>query len=82
MKRTSQERKSGRAGNVIRSESNRSGILVFRGYIVNHALAQWRKEAQRLFAEYRRTGDTAHLRAFRVHRAAMGARLRGRLSNR
>jgi hypothetical protein len=45
---------------------------------VKHAPERWRKEARRLFAEYQRTGDTAHLKAFRVHRAAMGARLRGK----
>lgn len=37
---------------------------------------QWRKEARRLAAECRR-GDEAACRAFRVHRAGMGGRLRG-----
>lgn len=31
---------------------------------------QWRKEANRLVSEWRRTGSPAHLRAFQIHRAA------------
>lgn len=38
--------------------------------------AVWRLEAARLLSEHRRTGNAAHLQAFRVHRAAMGGRLR------
>ena len=39
-------------------------------------LVVWRQEAARLRSEYGRTGNAAHLKAFRVHRAAMGGRLR------
>jgi hypothetical protein len=38
---------------------------------------QWRGEAARLAAEYRRTGNPAHLRALCVHSAAMRAREMG-----
>lgn len=38
---------------------------------------RWREEAKRILAEYSRTGNPAHLKAFRVHRAAMGRRMRG-----
>lgn len=81
MKPTSPKKKSGGAGNAARINPHSPGILFSDSLSVNHTREQWLKEAQRLFAEYRRTGDTEHLRAFRVHRAAMGARLRGRLSN-
>ena len=37
--------------------------------------AVWRQEAARLLSEHRRTANAAHLKAFRVHRAAMGGRL-------
>ncbi len=37
---------------------------------------QWRGEADRLAAEYRRTGNPAHLRALRVHLAAIAGRMR------
>ncbi len=37
---------------------------------------QWRQEAHRLAALYRQSGNLAHLRAFRRHRAAMGGRMR------
>ncbi len=40
--------------------------------------AHWRREAIRLFTEYRRTGNPAHLKAYRVHRAAMNRQLRHR----
>lgn len=76
MKITFPKAKSGGATNAARYESNRTGILVFPGYSVNHALTQWRKEAARLLAEYQRTGHPSHLKAFRIHRAAMGGRLR------
>lgn len=36
----------------------------------------WLREAKRILAEYRRTDNPAHLKAFRVHRAAMGRRMR------
>ena len=75
MNATSPKKKSGGAINAARSESNGISILLSGGYSVNHALAQWRKEAARLWAEYRRTRDRKHLRAFRIHRAAMKARL-------
>ena len=39
---------------------------------------QWRREAHRLAVEYRRTRNPAHLRAFHVHRAAMGGRMHSR----
>jgi hypothetical protein len=39
---------------------------------------QWRREAHRLAAEYRRTGNPAHFLAFKRHRAAMGGRARRR----
>lgn len=49
----------------------------YRLPLVSQAIrAVWRLEAARLLSEYRRTGNTAHLKAFRVHRAAMGGRLR------
>lgn len=38
--------------------------------------AVWRQEAARLLSEHRRTGNAAHLKAFCVHRTAMGGRLR------
>jgi hypothetical protein len=75
MRTTTQKAKSGGASNTARSGSNRTGILVPSGYSVNHVLAQWRKEAARLWAEYQRTGNPVHLKAFDVHRAAMSARL-------
>jgi hypothetical protein len=75
MKSTAPKAKSGGAGNASRINPHSTGILVFPGYGVNHALAQWRKEADRLWAEYQRTGNPVHLKAFDVHRAAMSARL-------
>ena len=80
MKSTAPKAKSGGARNASRINPHSTGILFDDGFSVNHTRAQWRKEAQRLFAEYQRTGNTAHLKAFRTHRAAM-ARLRGRLKN-
>jgi hypothetical protein len=74
------KRKS-RESSPASQETNCAFLLTLWRERVKHAPAQWRKEAQRLFAEYRRTGNMAHLKAFRVHRAAMGARLRGRLKN-
>jgi hypothetical protein len=41
-------------------------------------LAVWQQEATRLLSEYRRTGNLAHLKAFRVHRGAMKGRLHGK----
>lgn len=38
--------------------------------------ARWRAEGRRLLDEYRRTRKHSHLKAFHVHRAAMGARSR------
>jgi hypothetical protein len=76
MRSTTSKAKSGGASNTARSGSNRTGILVFPGYSVNHVLVQWRNEAARLWSEYQRTGHPSHLRAFRIHRAAMGGRLR------
>jgi len=75
MKPTSPKEKSGGAIHAARSEPNCTGIVVFPGYSVNPVLAQWRKEADRLWAEYQRTGNPVHLKAFDVHRAAMSARL-------
>ncbi len=37
---------------------------------------RWWREARRILAEYERTGNPVHLRALRVHCAAMRARLR------
>lgn len=37
--------------------------------------AHWRREAGRLLAEYERTGNPAHMEAYRVHCAAMGGRM-------
>jgi hypothetical protein len=74
MKPTFPKKKSGGASGATRSESSRT-ILFPTGYSVNHVLAQWWKEADRLWAEYRRTEDPSHLKAFDVHRAAMSARL-------
>ncbi len=39
---------------------------------------RWCSEAKRILAEYRRTGNPAHLKAFRIHRAAMVGRMRGK----
>src|SRR5207253_810632 len=75
MRSTAPRAKSGDATNAPRCESHCIGIVFSDRLSVNHTRTQWQKEAGRLLAEYRRTGDTAHLRAFRVHRAAMGARL-------
>lgn len=36
-----------------------------------HIQAQWRGEANRLFTEYKRSGNPEHLIAHRVHCAAM-----------
>ena len=82
MKSTVPKAKSGGARNASRINPHSTGILFDDGFSVNHTRAQWRKEAQRLFAEYQRTRDRKHLRAFRIHRAAMGARLRGKLASR
>lgn len=38
--------------------------------------ARWRVEASRLLAEWRRSGNPKHRKAFLTHRAAMGARMR------
>ena len=46
--------------------------------VAQATLVVWRQEAARLVSEHRRTGNAAHLKAFRVHRAAMGGRLRGK----
>jgi hypothetical protein len=75
MKRTAPKAESGGAGNATRIIPHSTGILVFPGYSVNHVLAQWRKEGNRLRAEFERTGNPAHLKAFNIHRAAMSARL-------
>lgn len=40
-----------------------------------HLQAHWGAEANRLFTEYQRTGKPAHLKAYRVHCAAMTGRL-------
>ena len=77
MKATSPKAKSGGASNAARSESDRTGILLPSGYSVNHVLAQWRKEAARLWTEYQRTGHPSHLRAYRTHCAAVAERLHG-----
>lgn len=77
MKATSPKEKSGGAANASRSESLSADILSFSDYRVNHVPAQWQKEAKRLWGEYRRTGNPSHLKAFQVHRAAMGGRLHG-----
>jgi len=81
MKGTSLKKSRG-AANAPRSESNCNGILVSGTYSVNRALVQWRREAARLWTEYRRTGHPSHLRAFRIHRAAMGGRLHGETATR
>ena len=65
------------SGKAARFESQCISIVSWDRLSVNHARTQWRNEARRLFAEYSRTSHGAHLKAFRVHRAAMGARLRG-----
>jgi hypothetical protein len=72
MRSTSPKKKGGGATNATRSES--CSILWQSGYSVNHVLAQWRTEANRLRAEYDRTGNPAHLKAFKIHRAAMQTR--------
>jgi hypothetical protein len=41
-------------------------------------LTIWREEAARLLSEHRRTDNNAHLKAFRVHRTAVGGRLHGK----
>jgi len=73
MKLTFPKAKSGGAANAARIES--CSILLPSGYSVNHVLAQWRKEANRLRAEFERTGNPAHLKAFNIHRVAMSAGL-------
>jgi hypothetical protein len=77
-------RRNEKAGSQARlsQETDCAFLLTLWRERVKHAPEQWRKEARRLFAEYRRTGQTAHLRAFRVHRAAMGARLRRKKASR
>ncbi len=55
--------------------SNYTSKLFYRNSRVNHTREQWRGEATRLLAEYYRTKNPAHLRALRVHRAAMGGRI-------
>ena len=75
MELTFPKEKSGGASNAARSDSNRTGIVVSHDYSVNDALTHWRKEAARLWSEYQRSGNRAHLTAFEVHRAAMAARL-------
>ena len=72
------ERSSGFGGTEL--ETNQ---ITVRDYHDSAALQgfpqiQWRREAHRLAAEYRRTGDCSHLRAFRRHRTAMGGRMRRR----
>ena len=70
MKDTSREQ-SGGATHAPDPKSNCSASLLSREYTVN----QWKKEKQRLWSEYQRTGDPAHLKAFHVHRDAMYVRL-------
>jgi hypothetical protein len=70
MRETPREQ-SGGATHAPGSKSNCPGILLSPDYIVN----QWETEKQRLWSEYQRTGNPAHLKAFEVHRAAMSARL-------
>ena len=68
------KKKSGGATRAARSES--CNILLPTGYGVNHVLVRWRREAATLFSEYHRTRHLSHVKAFRIHRAAMGGRLR------
>ena len=62
---------SGGATHAPSSKSNCTGILLSADYIVN----RWETEKRRLWSEYKRTGNPAHLKAFHVHRHAMDARL-------
>jgi hypothetical protein len=75
MKSTAPKAKSRGARNASRINPHSIGILFADGFTVNHVLAQWRKEANRLRAEFEHTGNPAHLEAFNIHRAAMSARL-------
>jgi len=70
-----QKQKTGGATHAPVSKSNYTATLLTHHTIVNNALAQWETEKQRLWSEYERTGNPAHLKAFDVHRAAMSARL-------
>src|SRR4051812_32710639 len=74
MKDISPKEKSGGATNATRSLLHSTEIVTSDGYSVNHLLAQWEKESQRLWAEYERTGNSAHLRALNIHRAAIRGR--------
>lgn len=82
MRSISPKTKSGGAANATRLESYLTETLTSHIPSVNHTHEQWRREASRLLAEYGRTGNPEHLKAFRVHRAAMGARLRRREAGR
>jgi len=42
---------------------------------------RWEAEGGRILGLYRQTGNAVHLKAFRVHQAAMGARLSGLLGS-
>jgi hypothetical protein len=68
--------------NARRATGRREESISERHYrlagVSQATLAVWQQEATRLLSEYRRTGNAAHLKAFRVHRGAMGGRLRGK----
>ncbi len=81
MKATSPKAKGGGATNAARINPHSTEILFNRGLSVNHVLAQWRKEAARLWNEFQRTGNVAYWKEFRVHRAAMGGRMHGKAAN-
>jgi hypothetical protein len=66
--------------NAPRATGRRNELTSQRHYslplVSQTVVAVWRREGTRLLSEYRRTGNAAHLEAFRIHRAAMGGRLR------
>ncbi len=72
-------KEEGRAENAARLANNDRATSLYHqpGNVNRTSLqARWHAEGARILGLYRRTGNHAHLKAFQVHRAAMGARLR------
>lgn len=71
----------GRSAKAARLQTSDNPMILLRhSAAVNPATrARWKQEGDRLLAEFQRTRNPAHLRAFRGHRAAMAVRFRERV---